>query len=207
MTQQDRAATRWNWLQARRRLEQVARAAAVLRRKREALVRELIRAARPAIDSRRRVLECAGEAYQLLGEALELHGEVGTVPSGWPSRDLEVEVSPFLVWGVPAAGLRQSKPASRTMATRGVAPGAAGPTVVKLQEKVENLVDLLLESARHEVLLRSLSAAFSSTSRLVRLLEERLTPELEGRVRQMRLTLDQREREELERLRWLARRR
>jgi len=60
------APTRQNLIGLERRLERVAKGTALLRRKREALVAELFRLARPAATARVSIAERAATAYPLL---------------------------------------------------------------------------------------------------------------------------------------------
>ena len=57
--------------------------------------------------------------------------------------------------------------------------------------------------AAGEMLLRRLGEALARTSRQVNMLEQRLAPTLSDQVARMRRTLDEREREEHRRLKWL----
>ena len=84
--------TRMNLLRAARRLERVTRGVGLLRKKREALVSELFRLARPAADARGEITNAARRAYPALLGALALHGRTGLRALAWPGRDLTVEV-------------------------------------------------------------------------------------------------------------------
>ena len=70
------APTRINLLAARRRLGQVQRGAALVRRKRDALVRELFRLARPAADLRAGIMLEFVEAYDALLAAFALFSKI-----------------------------------------------------------------------------------------------------------------------------------
>ena len=80
------AATRQNLLATTRRLERVVRGTGLLRRKREALVTELFRLARPAAELRRTIAERAEAAWPALLDALGEEGESGLRALGWPAR-------------------------------------------------------------------------------------------------------------------------
>src|SRR5512134_3141258 len=85
------APTRINLLAARRRLGLVNRGAALVRRKRDALVRELFRLARPAASVRGEIAAQFAEAYDALVEALATHGRSGVRALAWPSRPVDVQ--------------------------------------------------------------------------------------------------------------------
>ena len=100
----DVAPTRAELLRARRQLARVDKGAALLRRKREALVRELFPLARPAAEARREIAEAAIAAYRAELAALAIHGEDGVVATAWPTRDLSVDVSVGRVWAWSCRG-------------------------------------------------------------------------------------------------------
>jgi V/A-type H+-transporting ATPase subunit D len=201
------APTRLNLLRAARRLDRVAKGTSVLRRKREALVSELFKIARPAADARTVIAERARTAYPALLGALALHGAAGLRAVGWPARDLTVELAGRSVWGVAVGTIERRPPMGRTLAARGLAPGSTGPAAVRAATEFEALAELLLEAAPREMLIRRLGAALARTSRQVNTLERRLAPGLEGQIAVVRRALEEREREEHLRLKHLGRRR
>lgn len=201
------AATRLNLLRVSRRLERVGKGVAVLRRKREALVSELFKLARPAADARASIGQRARTAYPALLEALAIHGREGLRVLGWPARELTVNISGRLLWGIAVAVIGDRPTVRRTLGARGTAPGAAGPAAARAAAEFEALTELLLEAAPQEMLIRRLGEALAQTSRQVNTLERRLAPGLEGQVTTVRRALDEREREEHLRLKHLRRRR
>jgi len=82
-----------------------------------------------------------------------------------------------------------------------------GPAAEETASRFETLIDLLLQAAPHELLMRRLGEALSQTSRQVNTLERRVSPGLEHQIATTRRTLDEREREEHLRLRHLLKRR
>ncbi|MDH4133140.1 MAG: V-type ATP synthase subunit D [Gemmatimonadota bacterium] len=199
--------TRLNLLRAERRLQRVQKGAALLRRKREALVSELFKLARPAADARRQIEDGSRRGYQRLLAALAIHGQAGLRALAWPERDLRVEIEAAQVWGVPVASIVSRPPLTRTIAARGAAPGRAGPMTVGVAAEFERLTELLLDAATREMLIRRLGEALSQASRQVHTLERRVAPTLLSQMGSVRRTLEEREREEHLRLKHLSRRR
>lgn len=200
-------ATRQNLLATSRQLDRVARGTGLLRRKREALVTELFRLARPAASLRRAITARADTAWPLLHDALGSDGAAGLRALGWPARELGVEVRAGQVWGIAVADITSRGPVRRTLEARAMPPGSVSPGAIGTAEAFEELTDLLLEAAGREGLLRRLGEALQRTSRQVNALEQRLAPGLASRVASIRRTLDEREREERVRLERLLRRR
>ncbi|HUJ29166.1 MAG TPA: V-type ATP synthase subunit D [Myxococcales bacterium] len=201
------APTRMNLLRARRQLDRVMRGAELLRKRREALVAELFRTARPAIDARAAVDRQARRAYAALLDALAVHGKDGLRPMGWPQREIALEIEDSTVWGVPAAHIAETPPVRRTPEARGLAPGAQGPAAGITAEEFESLLEMLLAAAPREFLLQRLAEALARTSRQVNTIEQRLAPRLRADIAGIGRVLEEREREERLRLRWLLERR
>ncbi len=194
-------ATRSELLRARRRLERSETGSALLRRKRERLVTELFKLARPAEDARTRIGAAAREAYPALLAALAMEGVSGVRAIGWPTREYLMEVEAGSVWGVVVSRIISRPPVPRTLAARGTAPSETGPAAVEAASAFERLTELLLEAAPQEMLLRRLGGALAQTSRQVQTLERRVSPKLAREIARVRRVLDEREREERLRLR------
>jgi V/A-type H+-transporting ATPase subunit D len=202
----DARPTRLNLLRSRRRLTRVQEGADLLRRKREALVRELLRQARPAVDERERIERAAAVAYPALVEALADEGGPGVLASAEPLRDVEVTMSSSFVWGLAVGSVERPPHLERTMEARGTLPGTTSPLTIEAAELFETLAQFLVEAAPREMLLRRLGQAVAQTSRQVRALERRVQPALESAITRMTGLLDEREREEHLRLRHFLRR-
>jgi V/A-type H+-transporting ATPase subunit D len=201
------APTRINLLLARRRLAQVQRGATLLHRKREALVRELFRLARPAADIRRQIGAEFVEAYGSLLAALAVHGRAGLRAVAWPAREVTVRLEPAAVWGVNVSDIVERSPIRRMLDARGVAPASVGPTTSDAASRFEALSELLLDAAAAEQRIRRIGDAVSQLTRHLRTLEQRVAPQLEGEIDAVQATLQEREREEYLRLKHVQRRR
>jgi V/A-type H+-transporting ATPase subunit D len=205
MSVQGMAPTRMNLIRAARRLERVGKGVALLRRKREALVSELFRLARPAADARVQIEERTRHAYPALLAALATHGLAGLRALAWPAREVSVEIEPGSVWGIATSTIVRRPPLTRTLGARGTAAGSTGPATVRAATEFERLTELLLDAAPREMLIRRLGEALSQTSRQVNTLERRVAPGLRRQMTEVRRALDEREREERLRLKHLSR--
>lgn len=200
MTARRLAATRLELLRARRELRRVKHGASLVRRKREALVAELFRSARPALDLRDRVSRAATEAARSLLDALAVHGRSGLDGMSRPSRAISLELRPAVVWGIPVSDVTDRPPLSRTLDARGTDPALTGPAAATAAAQFERLADLLVEAAPREQRVRRLGDAVSRTTRQMRTLEQRVAPMLEQQIVQVRRQLEEREREDRTRL-------
>lgn len=193
-------ATRLNLVRARRRMERVAKGTNLLRRKREALVGELFRIARPAVDARAEISRQAVRAFTRLLDALAVAGSVDLTSYAWPVRELTVDLEEGQVWGLSASEIVQRPAVKRTVEARGTPPGSTGLAAVEAADGMETLVDMVLGAASDEQRLRRLGEALLQTSRQVNTLEQRVTPSLQQTVTAVSSALEEREREERVRL-------
>lgn len=201
----DSRPTRLNLLRSRKRLGRVREGAELLRRKREALVRELLSHARSAVDERERIGAAAGVAYPALLEALGQEGGVGVSASAEPLSDVGVTMRSSQIWGLAVASVVQVPRLERTLEARGTLPGPTPPATVEAAAAFETLAQLLVDAAPREMLLRRLGGAVARTSRQVRALERRVEPAIMASVARVTSLLEEREREEHLRLRHFLR--
>jgi V/A-type H+/Na+-transporting ATPase subunit D len=178
--------------------------AALTRRKREALVAELFKLARPAVDVRQQLAASADAAAAALSGALAVHGLTGLSALAWPPGEPRVEVRPAQVWGLAVSDVVERPALQRTLDARGWAPGNVGPAVEETARRYEEFAELLIEAAPREQRVRRLSDAVATTSRRLRTLEQRVAPALQSQIVTVRRDLDEREREERLRLQRLV---
>ncbi|MGE0353373.1 MAG: V-type ATP synthase subunit D [Gemmatimonadales bacterium] len=207
MAREHLAPTRLNLLRGQRRLARLAEGASLLRRKREALVSELFKLARPAVDARAAIAARSATAWPALLRGLAADGVTGLRATAWPGRDVRVDIRAGQVWGIPVSDIIERPVLRRSLAARGTAPAGIGPAGLGAAQEFEALADLLLDAAPREMLLQRLGQALSQTSRQVNTLERRVAPSLTAQVARVRAALEEREREEHSRLRHVKRRR
>lgn len=195
------AATRSNLVKLRRRLVQVQKGATLLRRKRESLVSELFDRARPAIEHRKTIEAQTLKATRSLLEARATHSVEELEALGWPSREVLVELEPVETFGLsPTVTLARTPSLVRGLNDRAIAPGAGDAAAVTAGTDFERLVELVLEAAPKEFLMRRLGDELARATRVVNTLEQRVAMRLVRELASVRRTLDEREREEQLRL-------
>ena len=195
------AATRMNLVRARRELARVNRGIGLTRRKREALVAELFRLARPAVDVRLRIAGLVNLAGESLAAALAIHGAADLNAMSWALGAPTVELRPAQVWGLAVSDVVHRSPVVRTFDARGLAPASTGPAAAEAAARFEALVDLLIDAAPREQRVRRLSEAVADTTRRLLTLEHQVAPRLQAQVATVRQQMEEREREEHLRLR------
>ena len=200
-------ATRSNLLRYARRLDQVRRGAALLKRKRQSLVEELFARARTAVTSREAIDAQARRAWRSMWLALASSGSDGLKPLGWPTREVDVERRAVELWDVRAMEMLNRPTLVRTLAARSVLPGPGEGATQDAAREFETLVEQLLDAAPQEHAMRRLGHAVSRTTRLVNTLEQRIAVRLVADLVAIRRTLNEREREEQLRIKRLIARR
>jgi vacuolar-type H+-ATPase subunit D/Vma8 len=201
-------ATRSSLLRSTRRLDQVRRGAALLRRKRQSLVEALFARAKDAVTSRETIDAQARHAWALVWRALCSSGSHGLRPLGWPTREIDVEMTPSDHWGIRTVEILSRPALVRSLAARGIVPGPGDTVSHEAARQFEALIEQVLDAAPREHAMRRLGQALARTTRLVNTLEQRVTVSLGADVAAIRRTLSEREREEQIRIkRLIARRR
>jgi V/A-type H+-transporting ATPase subunit D len=197
------AATRSELNRLRRRRSKVERGVDLLERKREALIAELFREARPTIEHRERAEKKAAEAWDALLTALPHHGRAEIRAMGWPSRDVPIELEDRSLWGVEVAQLVEPPKLQQSVEARELSPGSVDASVFPAALAFEELTELLLQGLSQDLRLRRLARALERTRRQVNTLRQRVAPEVDRHLREVRETLEEREREDHLRLRHL----
>jgi len=188
--------TRSSLVRLARWRDQVAKGSALLEKRRDALVAELFARVRPSIDTRRLAEQQAARAYRALLEALAAAGRTDLAALSWPHRELPADA----VSDQPAPVL------VRSAAARAMVPGQYEAAAEAAAQAFERLLEIMLAAAPEELAIRRLGRAIARTVRQVNVLEQRVSPQLNRALVHVRRTLDEREREELVRLRRMARR-
>ncbi len=198
--------TRSALLRLTRRLGQVDKGAALLEKKRDALVGQLFARVHPSLDARRRIEAQAAIAWRALVDALAASGHTDLAALGWPSRELWVETAPAeaAAGGGTVERFERAPTLVRSVAARAWVPGQFDPAAQAAAQAFERLLDLVLETAPEEAAIRKLGRELARTVRKVNVLEQRVAVDLRAALVRMRRTLDEREREEATRLRRIA---
>ncbi|MDH3625222.1 MAG: V-type ATP synthase subunit D [Myxococcales bacterium] len=200
------APTRSGLVRASARLGRVQKGRELLNRKREALISELFRSARPALDARKQVEDGANQAYAVLLHALAARGQAALQTYAWPKREIIVELEERRIWGIPVPTVVSHSRIRRTLGGRDTTAAAVGPAAARTAAEFEQLVELVLESLPKEQLVRRLGVALGKTTRQVNTLQLRVEPVLTAELHALRGMLEERERDERSRLRHVLRR-
>lgn len=172
----------------------------LLQEKRNALLKEFMRTAEQVIQGSDVLEERVGEAGVALALAEALDGPEAVRSAAFAARgQVRLEVFGSNIMGVPVPAVEQ-KSVSRSSLDRGYSLSGVSSRVDAAAEAFEALLNLVIELANSEMRLRRLAEEIGRTTRRVNALDNVLIPRLEAQRDYIHMVLDEREREDLFRL-------
>lgn len=178
----------------------------LLKRKRDALLLEFM----DVVDDTLRLSEAledrTAEAQYSLTIARAVDGPVAVHSAALATRGgVPVEVTGTKVMGVPVPVVTKTVVPLRTSLTRGYSVVGVSSRIDETAERFERVLDTMIEYAGVESRLRRIGEEIQKTSRRVNALEQITIPQLAEQVAYIRMTLDERAREDLFRLKKVKR--
>jgi len=197
--------TRMNLLARKAQISLAKQGVDLLKKKRDALVAEFFAVVRTTLGSRERLNATAKDAVDLLNLAAALEGRQALESVGLASRrDISLQVSEKNVWGIKIPEV--SAPSLRRGAfERGYSPASASARAIGASDLFEETLDLLVEVAGSETRLRKLGTEIKKTTRRVNALEQIVIPRIYREIGYIKSVLEQREREDIFRLKMIKR--
>lgn len=194
------APTRMNLLTKRAQIKLAADGVVLLEGKREALLKELIERAKQLKKLRTELQERGRAAVVSLAVARALRGTPEVKSAGVAGkRELGIEVKYEKVWGIELGVIEQHN-VVRAPQQRGFGLFDASGHVMEAAELSERMLSQLIDSAPVERNIQLLGEEVKKTSRRINALNEYLLPKLRREVRSIEAVLDEREREDIFRL-------
>lgn len=194
-------ATRSELLDRQRRAGLASQGRDLLRDKRSALMQVFNERSRLLLELLHDAEDAMGDARAVFDEACVVVGPAPLQSAAIAGRPrLEVHVTSSLVAGVPVVDV-EHEPVTRTPAEHGVAPVASDPVIDDVAQEYEKALEQVLQLAALELTVRRLAAEIAQTTRQVNALEYVLIPRLHDEARYISAVLEEREREEIARLR------
>ncbi len=191
---------RMTLLERKSQIKLAAQGADLLRKRRDALLQELFTLLKPLRALRRAVLERSQGAARAVIMATALDGRRALGSAELASkRELELRIT-----GTGRTGWELEVPGLvRTALERGYSPKGTGSGTIEAGLAYERLLEIVLKMAPLEMKLRRLGGEIKRTTRRVNALEQRLLPRLSRDVKTIQAVLEEREREEIFRLKRL----
>ena len=188
--------TRTNLLLLKEKSRSVQNSNSILKARRQALIRELLATTAPFLASRDTVQATYGEAIHELALSLAIEGgEMLDSIAAVAERDLGLEVSEGRVMGLHYREVSVRASLLRNLAERGYDYRTTTPRLEETLHHFEEILQAMLEIAAYESKLKRLSREVVRVTRRIRVLEERILPELQQQVKTISRFLGERERE------------
>ncbi len=192
--------TRMNLLSRKSQLELAREGVALLKQKREVLMREFMKRVKPLMEKQEELHHEIVRAFHCLNMARALDG-MGAIHSAAYLREhpVEVEMSVVKNWGIRMPSVD---------AVEGIGPEKREPyayskslRIFETRNRFEKVLAIILEIAPLEASLKRLGREIQKTTRRINALEVMLVPRLHEEMRDIRSSLEEREREDNFRLR------
>jgi V/A-type H+-transporting ATPase subunit D len=195
--------TRTELLTRRAQIRLAQQGADLLKGKREALVREFIAELKRFVAEREAMSRTLSAAVQALMRCLALDGREAVASVALAARRaVEVELEEKNIWGIRVSQASSDYHARPAGGHRYSAIGASA-RIEDATERFEEALESLIKVAPLDRKMRRLAEEIRKTTRRVNALEQRLLPALQSEVDYIRAVLDQREREDIFRLKRL----
>ena len=188
--------TRTDLLQLKERVTSVANSVAILRARRQALIREFLESVRPFLRSREAV---RAEYARALGELQLATGHEGVALidalAATSERDIGADIAEQKVMGVPYRGLTVWGPFVRSPEQRNYGYATTTPHLEESVYLFEKIAESILATAAYENKLEKLGEEIRHVTRRTRVLEERVLPKLRSDIKTIVQYISERERE------------
>lgn len=193
-------ATRAELLQKKAQLALARQGRDLLTEKRNALIQELRRTAEQALRSGEELERRVGEADTALAIAEALDGPEAVRSAAFAAQgQLSLAVKAVNLMGVTVPRIEQ-KSAARGPLNRGYSLPLVSSRIEATARAFEVVVDLVIQLAESEMRVRRLAEEIGRTTRRVNALDNVLLPRLAAELSYIQMVLEEREREDLFRL-------
>ncbi|MDD4138218.1 MAG: V-type ATP synthase subunit D [Methanoregula sp.] len=172
----------------------------LLREKMDALIQEFFKILTSVSDSRDELEQVSRAADQALMIAAGVDDPVTLKSASFATRrSIMVGITGKNIMGVPVPVI-EKKRVSKSMLERGYGIISTSARIDETAERYEVELDLLIRLAETETAMRRLGAEIQMNRRRVNALEQILIPELKGQAKYIKNAIEEREREDLFRL-------
>jgi V/A-type H+-transporting ATPase subunit D len=188
--------TRTNLLLLRDRLRAVVNCTTILKGRRQALIKEFLKITRPLIQSREELSRAYARAIDTLHVSKAREGRPAVEALAAANRrEIAVEVAEGNLLGLRFRDLTMHETVARSFDERPYDMLGSSPWLDEAIEEFEGIVEEMLALANFEGKFRRLAEELVRLTRRIRILEERIAPQLQKDIHGMAQYLAERERE------------
>ncbi len=193
--------TRTNRLLLKEKSVSVEDSIGILKARRQALIQEFLNTVMPFIRSRDEIRNIYGKAIEELSLSLGHEGKDNIESITFAAkRDMSVEITERSIWGLRYRDVVMYETAVRMPDERGYDYFSTTQHLEECINGFERILESMIELAAFESKLKRLGDEILKTTRKIRVLEERVLPDLKNRIKAISQYLGERERESYYRL-------
>ncbi len=193
------APTREQLLTLKRQHEVIRKGLDLLKSKREALMKEFFGIVEESIGMRNDLAGLLTKAERGLQVARALAGAEVESFANAAKREVSLAIKVKNIWGVFVPEIEETA-LIRTLEARDVSPVGERAQVIETARQFESAADLIVRIASREVRLTRLGEMIRSDTRKINAITEVILPSLSRRIKYITRMLEEREREEIFRL-------
>jgi V/A-type H+-transporting ATPase subunit D len=172
----------------------------LLKEKMDALVQEFLRIMSSVSKSREELENLSEDARRSLLAAQAVDDSITLTSASFATKRLiQLDINGKNIMGVPVP-IIQKRSVARSICERGYSILGVSGRIDEATEKYEHELDLIIVLAETETALRRLGGEIQMTRRRVNALEQVLIPELRKQAKYISIAIEEREREDLFRL-------
>ncbi len=188
--------TRTNLLLLKDRMRAVVNCTTILKGRRQALIKEFLKITKPLIKSREELSRAYARAIDALHISKAREGQPAIDALAVANqREIAVEVAEGNLLGLRFRDLTMHETVARSFEERPYDMLGSSPWLDEAIEEFEGIVEEMLSLANFEGKFRRLAEELVRLTRRIRILEERIAPQLQGDIHAMAQYLAERERE------------
>lgn len=172
----------------------------LLKNKRDALMKEFFELVKPYVEQRKAFLRELQGAQGLISMAEAEAGKPKVLAAALSAhREIRTGVTVANIWGIKVAEPEKID-FVRNPIDRGYDPATTPARIDEAAASFERMMSTIMEMASTFVKIKKMGAEIKKTTRRVNALEQTVVPTLEAEVRFIRSTLEEREREDVFRM-------
>ncbi len=195
----EEAPTRLNLLTLKGRLEGIKAGVELLRGRRKALTREFVDLLEGCIEERATLARLLVKARRGLELSRAINGEALASLAHASTRKVTFDIKKTNLWGVNVPEIEEV-PVVRHLEARGISPLGERAGLVDLAKDFESVIDRVIKMASCEVRANRLGEMIRSDTRKINVIDGVILPVLSKCIRSIERVLEEREREEVFRL-------
>ncbi len=194
------APTREQFLALRKQFDVIKKGLELLKSKREALMKEFFGIVEESIELRSSLTSLLNRAQRDLERARALNGDGAIESFAYAvKRDVSLNIKVRNIWGVFVPEIEETA-LKRSLEARDISPIGERAELMDVAKEFETAADLIARIASKEVRLTRLGEVIKSDTRKINAISEVILPSMHRRIKYIARVLEEREREEIFRL-------